>query len=440
MLEFTPTELKSFREVFFQGFSDDQFDLAIAECQRRNLIPGTHIHFELRNSKRWVPELSTSVNEKKLTRVTTIDAFRLISQRTGEYEGQGDAEYIYLDDNSQPSIISKIPLPHPDKANTPREPWAARVPIFRKGFRHPVQVVARFDAYAVLRKMGDKFVLTDMWSRRGPEQLAKCSEAAARRVAFPEELGSMYLHEEFAKEDAETTNEVPSVPVPVVEPPKVASIPTVNHTPAVATDTPRPGEVRVSPKLAEALAEVKSAAETTLVEVLVPKPVPEILSPTADPVARKARVKKATETFMEHAGKPLPKHEQTVEPSVPIGATDDDLPAEMFKEDSASVQQAAGIDGLTDNQRGGPPPNSAPAVQIMDDPPNKEEAAIITATVRSYYQHGCKPDDLKKYALRIAGKEKPSEIGKQAWALIFANLDAALAKGGKKELIDLVTF
>lgn len=411
MLEFTPTELKSFREVFFQGFSDDQFDLAIAECQRRNLIPGTHIHFELRNSKRWVPELSTSVNEKKLTRVTTIDAFRLISQRTGEYEGQGDAEYIYLDDNSQPSIISKIPLPHPDKANTPREPWAARVPIFRKGFRHPVQVVARFDAYAVLRKMGDKFVLTDMWSRRGPEQLAKCSEAAARRVAFPEELGSMYLHEEFAKEDAETTNEVPSVPVPIVEPPKVAYVPTVNHTPAVATDTPRPGE---SPK---------PAAETSLVEILVPKPVPEILSPTADPVARKARVKKATETFMENAGKPLPKHEQPVEPSVPIGATDEDLPAEMFKD--------------------GPPvvPAETPApVQIMDGAPNKEEAGIITATVRSYYQHGCKPDDLKKYALRIAGKEKPSEIGKQAWALIFANLDAALAKGGKKELIDLVTF
>jgi hypothetical protein len=34
-----------------------------------------------------------------------------------------------------------------------------------------------------------------MWARRDPEQIQKCAEASSRRIAFPEELGSLYLSE-----------------------------------------------------------------------------------------------------------------------------------------------------------------------------------------------------------------------------------------------------
>jgi hypothetical protein len=253
-IDFSPEELTAFREEMFQGFTDTQFNLAIAECKRRNLVPGQHVYFQLRNSSEWSAEIGAKVSTKKLTKVTTIDAFRLISQRTGEYTGQGKAKFYYLDEKNAPTIVSEIPLPHPTVPNTPREPWACSVPIYRKGFEEPVEVVCRFDAYAVTRRAGNTTVLTDMWVRRGPEQLSKCSEAASRRVAFAEELGSMYLSEEFAREDAENKAPEPVATEAVVAAPKAPTVPKVNHTPAVASDAPRPG------------------ADKTLVEVILDKP------------------------------------------------------------------------------------------------------------------------------------------------------------------------
>ena len=251
-IDFTPEELQSFREEYFSGFTDSQFNLAIAECKRRNLVPGQHIFFQLRNSSEWDPTIGAKVNTKKLTKVTTIDAFRLISHRTGEYIGQGKGKFYYLDGENNPTVVSEIPLPHPTQPNTPREPWAASIPIYRKGFQEPVEVVCRFDAYAVTRKSGQSVVLTDQWVRRGPEQLLKCSEAASRRAAFPEELGSFYLSEEFAREDAENKPEAPQAdPKPLVEAPKAAVVPTVNHTPAVATNEPRPEEKQRTKKNAK---------------------------------------------------------------------------------------------------------------------------------------------------------------------------------------------
>lgn len=272
-IDFTQDELSAFREEMFQGFTDSQFNLAIAECKRRNLVPGQHVYFQLRNSKEWNSDIGAQVSTKKLTKVTTIDAFRLISQRTGEYTGQGKAKFYYLDNDNTPSIVSEIPLPHPTLSNTPREPWACAVPIYRKGFVEPVEVVCRFDAYAVTRKSGQNTVLTDMWVRRGPEQLAKCSEAASRRVAFAEELGSMYLSEEFAREDAENKPEAPSPePQPIIEAPKAVSVPTVNHTPATPTNEPRPGEEKPKPK--------KNAKDVKIEDVILDKV--EIVSGVAD--------------------------------------------------------------------------------------------------------------------------------------------------------------
>lgn len=297
-LEFSEQELAAMKAELFKGFTDSQFDLAIDESKRRNLVPGQHIFFSLRSSKEYDPDLKTSVFLKKVVRITTIEALRLISQRTGEYEGQGEAEYIYLDDNKNPTIISTIPLPHPTAPNLPREPWAARVPIFRRGFKQPVVVTARFDAYAVTRKNGDAIVLTDMWARRGPEQLAKCSEGAARRVAFPEELGGLYLSEEFEKEDR--ANDPTPEPAPVVEIPKATVVPAINHTPATPTDEARPGHEPVAP----AESTKRTPVAQTLVELhqqTAAEPVPSVsnaipaLAPVepADPMPNEAE-RKAT--------------------------------------------------------------------------------------------------------------------------------------------------
>lgn len=292
-IKFSPDELAAFREEYCKGATDAQFTLFITECERRNLIPGQHIVFQLRSSKEWNPDINASINVRKAVKITTIDALRLISQRTGEYEGQGEGEFYYLDEKNEPTIVSKIPLPHPTLPNTPREPWAATIPIYRKGFREPVRVMARFDAYAVLRKgrNGD-MVLSDVWARRAPEMLLKCAESGARRAAFPSELAGLYISEEFDRQDAENAPPPVETPAqPVAEAPKAVSVPTVNHAPATATNDPRPQEKVTGDnpaiRFAEEVPGVKSrtkklAKETTIEDVVLDKvevvtePEPEI--------------------------------------------------------------------------------------------------------------------------------------------------------------------
>lgn len=415
MIEFTPTELTAFREEVFKGFSDTQFELSIAECQRRSLIPGTHVLFQLRSSKEWVPELRAKIDVKKIVKITTIEALRLVAQRTGEYEGQGDGEFIYLDADNQPTIVSDIPLPHGTQKNVPREPWAARIPIFRKGFRQPTKVVARMDAYAVTRKNQDgDLVLTDMWLRRGPEMLLKCSTAAALRASFAEELGGLYLAEEFDKEDADTAPAV--APSPTVEPPKPAHVPEVNHAPAVPTDTPRPNDTVYPPLSAPVEAVLQKAASAqTIEDVVLPK--------KGNP--RKAQVAKATETYMADQGRPIPPHEQPVEPYKRINATDADLPAEMFE---GSPEQ--GVSAIVETAP------STETVQKMDTPELTGDE--IKAKVRSYDVHGVTREQMKNFSLKVSGKKEPKEITKPEWGEIFQQLDSAFASGGKQAVVDLV--
>jgi len=389
-IEFTPEELQAFREELFQGFTDSQFNLAIAECKRRNLVPGQHIFFQLRNSSEWDPTIGAKVNTKKLTKVTTIDAFRLISHRTGEYIGQGKGKFYYLDGENNPTVVSEIPLPHPTQPNTPREPWAASIPIYRKGFQEPVEVVCRFDAYAVTRKSGQSVVLTDQWVRRGPEQLLKCSEAASRRAAFPEELGSFYLSEEFAREDAENKPEAPQAdPKPLVEAPKAAVVPTVNHTPAVATNEPRPEEKQRTKKNAK---DVKIedvildrvevvGGKVTSVTVIVP---PEGTKPEQDVNLK--------------IDKPAP----TVQPEINTAQS-----AEKTEPISATVQK---MDNSKDNN----------------------------TRLRELIAKGVDKDKLKQYILITSGREAVNQIPTETLKTMLSALEQAMESGGKKAVAAVI--
>jgi hypothetical protein len=449
--EFTAKELAALKKEHAPGATDEQFELWLADCKQRGLVPVRDVLLQLRTGEEWDPSIGARVKRTKAVYITTIGGIRKLAEGTGKYAGQLPSKWIYLDAEGRPTIESEVPLPDPKNEPYPLLPWAAKATILRKDFDAPLSVVARFWAYAQRQRDGS---LTAIWGQKGraAEMLEKCAESLAFRKGFPEQLSGLYIAEELMNNEEETS---PGIPPPVVEPPAVAEVPTVNHAPAVPTDAPRPGEVRgSSSQLASAEeipgvksrsgpVETKPASQTTLVEILVPEHPPARLgveypdghwrlgqeTPPAPPtyansVQRRARVKKATETFMENAGKPLPKHEQPVDPSVPIGATDDDLPAEMFKDDPPIAAQS--------------PQQSPQPVQKMDEPPTKDEAKAITEKVRSYYTHGCKPDDLKNFALKIAGKEKPSEIGKSAWRNIFGQLDAALEVGGKAILLELI--
>lgn len=77
-----------------------------------------------------------------------------------------------------------------------KAPRAAKVGIWRKGFREPVWAVALFDEYAQVDKAGKP---TRFWEKMPANQLAKCAEALAWRKTFPETFQGIYTAEEMAQ-------------------------------------------------------------------------------------------------------------------------------------------------------------------------------------------------------------------------------------------------
>lgn len=198
---YTVQQLAAIRSEYAAGATDAQFANFMRECESRNLEPGRHVYFQLRLNSVLDHDTGTWIKQKRPIHLTSIDAFRLIAQRTREYRGQEAPMYIYLDDANRPTIRSDVPLcgdggsqQSDGGKSAPLMPWAAEVSVYRKDFEKAVSVVARFEAYAVRKRDGS---LSDMWNHRGPEQLAKCAEALALRKAFPEELGSIYIEEEL---------------------------------------------------------------------------------------------------------------------------------------------------------------------------------------------------------------------------------------------------
>lgn len=186
---FTQEQIEVVKATIAQGASNDELALFLMVCQKTGLDPfSRQIYLSERRSKD--PRTDQWVSKK--TPETTIDGFRVIAERSGQYAGQlgpywcgpdGEWKDVWLSDNL---------------------PAAAKVGIVRHDFKEPVWGVALFCEYVQTLKDGTP---NSMWKKMGANQLAKCAESLGLRKAFPRDLSGMYSKEEMAQAEERGSKE-----------------------------------------------------------------------------------------------------------------------------------------------------------------------------------------------------------------------------------------
>lgn len=155
------------KDTICTDLTGPEFEVFIEVCNRRRLDP-------------FCKQIYAIKRAGKVNHQTAIDGFRLIAQRSGEYEGQLGPFWCGEDGKWV------------DVWRQGTGPVAAKVGVFRRGFREPVWGVARTEAYNTHQ---------GQWPKMPDAMIAKCAEALALRKAFPEELSGLHATEEI--EDVE---------------------------------------------------------------------------------------------------------------------------------------------------------------------------------------------------------------------------------------------
>jgi phage recombination protein Bet len=198
-MEWSDEQRKIIRDSCAPGSTDAEFRALLEVAKAKRLNPLTkQIHFVKRKAK----NEATGQYEERYTYVTAIDGFRAQAQRTGEYAGQDEPEFVY-DDAAR--IV------------------ACKVRVYRRGIERPFVGVAHWVEYVQTARDGSPL---RMWATMPHHMISKCAEAQALRRGFPEETAGLSVSEEIHDEDAgPMIIDAPQRPALVAAPLTAAALP-----------------------------------------------------------------------------------------------------------------------------------------------------------------------------------------------------------------------
>lgn len=192
MIVFTQDQIDLIKSQVAAKATADELQLFLYHARRTGLDPlAKQVHCVHRTTK----DPKTKKWVDKMTIQTGIDGFRVIANRSGEYAGQDEPEFVYRKDENGKDVLN-----------------CAKVRVYKfdsKGNRYQAAVgVAYWDEYVVTvdeyNDAGDrtgKKVPGPMWKKMPHGQLAKVAEALALRKAFPQDLSGIYTHDEMEQAD-----------------------------------------------------------------------------------------------------------------------------------------------------------------------------------------------------------------------------------------------
>jgi len=222
-ITFTPDQIELIKNQIAVGATNDELALFMYQAKRTGLDPlNRQIYFIKRN----VWDASKQGYVSKPTIQTSIDGFRVVAERSKEYQGQTEPLWCGADGEWVDVWLKDEP------------PKASKIGIFRAGFKEAVYGVALYKSYAQMGKDGHPQA---MWAKMPEVMLAKVAEALALRKAFPQDLSGLYTMEEMEQADNPTVTP-PTAPAttPKAEEGKVIETPKTVTAPKTVEQTTTP--------------------------------------------------------------------------------------------------------------------------------------------------------------------------------------------------------
>lgn len=168
------------RQMYCKGASDQEFELFAHICKKTGLDP-------ISKQIYMIPHWDKNLGKNVMTTVTSIDGYRVIAERTGNYAPGKAVEYMYGGEGQLVSATAFVKK------------------LTKDGTWHEIAATAFWNEYAQISKKTGQ--LKDFWAKMPHVMLAKCAESLALRRAFPTELSGLYTQEEM--QNAVTLEEIP---------------------------------------------------------------------------------------------------------------------------------------------------------------------------------------------------------------------------------------